>query len=178
MAQSEISGLRINCSRVRIFLRFFFLFCQFFAILITIPSANRHSSINIPPRSFLTANNSPNSPRCSSGCVDASLLEEIGRNLSELLVYPFYWIKSINVQNRKSKNIKLNALSTRWMNPFVRNFLFIWNWENLGSIDDSVQWLHNFERLQQLQTQVIWPSIAELEPRSFVPDASFKKIKL
>uniref|UniRef100_A0A1I7XHJ1 DH domain-containing protein n=1 Tax=Heterorhabditis bacteriophora TaxID=37862 RepID=A0A1I7XHJ1_HETBA len=44
--------------------------------------------------------------------------------------------------------------------------------ESLRSIDDSVQWLHNFERLQQLQTQVIWPSIVELEPRSFIPDVS------
>uniref|UniRef100_A0A158P6A7 Pleckstrin homology domain-containing family G member 7 n=1 Tax=Angiostrongylus cantonensis TaxID=6313 RepID=A0A158P6A7_ANGCA len=42
--------------------------------------------------------------------------------------------------------------------------------ESLRSIDDSVQWLHNFERLQQLQTQVIWPSIFELEPKFFVPD--------
>lgn len=48
--------------------------------------------------------------------------------------------------------------------------------ESLRSIDDSVQWLHNFERLQQLQTQVIWPSIAELEPRCFVPD--FLKVAL
>ncbi|CAJ0574008.1 unnamed protein product, partial [Mesorhabditis spiculigera] len=48
--------------------------------------------------------------------------------------------------------------------------------ENLRSIDDSVQWLHNFERLQQLQTQVVWPSIMELEPRTFVPD--FLKVAL
>ncbi|VDO37496.1 unnamed protein product [Haemonchus placei] len=48
--------------------------------------------------------------------------------------------------------------------------------ESLRSIDDSVQWLHNFERLQQLQTQVIWPSISELEPRAFVPD--FLKVAL
>ncbi len=39
-----------------------------------------------------------------------------------------------------------------------------------GSIDDSVQWLHNFERLQQLQSLVVWPSITELEPKSFIPD--------
>ncbi|CAI4221232.1 unnamed protein product [Auanema sp. JU1783] len=48
--------------------------------------------------------------------------------------------------------------------------------ESLRSIDDSVQWLHNFERLQQLQTQVVWPSIADLEPRSFIPD--FLKVAL
>lgn len=43
----------------------------------------------------------------------------------------------------------------------------------LGSIDDSVQWLHNFERLQQLQNQVVWPSILELEPRTYIPDVNF-----
>ncbi|KAI1718600.1 rhoGEF domain-containing protein [Ditylenchus destructor] len=42
--------------------------------------------------------------------------------------------------------------------------------ENLRSIDDSVQWLHNFERLQQLQHQVIWPPVMELEPKTYVPD--------
>ncbi|CCD73555.1 Pleckstrin homology domain-containing family G member 7 [Caenorhabditis elegans] len=42
--------------------------------------------------------------------------------------------------------------------------------ESLRSIDDSVQWLHNFERLQQLQTQVVWPNISDLEPKSYVPD--------
>lgn len=39
-----------------------------------------------------------------------------------------------------------------------------------GSIDDSVQWLHNFERLQQLQNQVVWPPVLEMEPRTFIPD--------
>uniref|UniRef100_A0A7E4US73 Pleckstrin homology domain-containing family G member 7 n=1 Tax=Panagrellus redivivus TaxID=6233 RepID=A0A7E4US73_PANRE len=42
--------------------------------------------------------------------------------------------------------------------------------ENLRSIDDSVQWLHNFERLQQLQTLVIWPPVLEMEPKTFIPD--------
>uniref|UniRef100_A0A914YK09 DH domain-containing protein n=1 Tax=Panagrolaimus superbus TaxID=310955 RepID=A0A914YK09_9BILA len=42
--------------------------------------------------------------------------------------------------------------------------------ENLRSIDDSVQWLHNFERLQQLQNLVIWPSVLEMEPKTFIPD--------
>ncbi|VDN58112.1 unnamed protein product [Dracunculus medinensis] len=48
--------------------------------------------------------------------------------------------------------------------------------ESLRSIDDSVQWLHNFERLQQLQNQVIWPSIIEMEPRTYIPD--FLKVAL
>uniref|UniRef100_A0A0K0EFV0 DH domain-containing protein n=1 Tax=Strongyloides stercoralis TaxID=6248 RepID=A0A0K0EFV0_STRER len=42
--------------------------------------------------------------------------------------------------------------------------------ESLRSIDDSVQWLHNFERIQQLQNQVVWPSIMELDSKSFIPE--------
>ncbi|KAL7080415.1 hypothetical protein ACQ4LE_000073 [Meloidogyne hapla] len=42
--------------------------------------------------------------------------------------------------------------------------------ENLRTIDDSVQWLHNFERLQQLQRQIVWPSVIELEPKTYIPD--------
>lgn len=39
-----------------------------------------------------------------------------------------------------------------------------------GSIDDSIQWLHNFERIQELQALLVWPSIAEMEQRAFVPE--------
>ncbi|MFH4973818.1 hypothetical protein AB6A40_000527 [Gnathostoma spinigerum] len=48
--------------------------------------------------------------------------------------------------------------------------------DSLRSIDDSVQWLRNFERLQQLQAQVVWPSILELEPRTYIPE--FLKVAL
>ena len=58
------------------------------------------------------------------------------------------------------------------MNESLRKYARSQTHFGAGSIDDSVQWLHNFERLQQLQTQVIWPSIAELEPRAYVPDVS------
>lgn len=42
--------------------------------------------------------------------------------------------------------------------------------DSLRSIDDSIQWLHNFERLQELQTQLIWPPILENDPKLFVPE--------
>jgi len=32
--------------------------------------------------------------------------------------------------------------------------------------------LKNFERLQELQQQIVWQSVLELEPRSLVPEAS------
>uniref|UniRef100_A0AC35TWW6 DH domain-containing protein n=1 Tax=Rhabditophanes sp. KR3021 TaxID=114890 RepID=A0AC35TWW6_9BILA len=42
--------------------------------------------------------------------------------------------------------------------------------ESLQSIDDSVEWLHNFELVQHLQNQVVWPNILELESKTFMPD--------
>uniref|UniRef100_A0A5S6Q6V1 DH domain-containing protein n=1 Tax=Trichuris muris TaxID=70415 RepID=A0A5S6Q6V1_TRIMR len=42
--------------------------------------------------------------------------------------------------------------------------------ESLNSIDDSIKWLHNFERLQELQKQLIWPTLSELYPKAYLPD--------
>uniref|UniRef100_A0A5S6QFA4 DH domain-containing protein n=1 Tax=Trichuris muris TaxID=70415 RepID=A0A5S6QFA4_TRIMR len=42
--------------------------------------------------------------------------------------------------------------------------------ESLKSIDDSIKWLHNFERLQELQKQLIWPTLSELDPKAYIPD--------
>ena len=45
-------------------------------------------------------------------------------------------------------------------------FLFI---ENLEA---KMKWLKNFERVQQIQQQIIWQPITELDPRAFIPDVS------
>jgi len=36
--------------------------------------------------------------------------------------------------------------------------------------------LKNFERLQELQQQIVWQSVLELEPRTLVPEASSRDI--
>ena len=33
--------------------------------------------------------------------------------------------------------------------------------------------LKNFERLQELQQQIVWQSVLELEPRTLVPEVNF-----
>ena len=38
--------------------------------------------------------------------------------------------------------------------------------------------LKNFERLQELQQQIVWQSVLELEPRSLVPEASMFDVPL
>jgi hypothetical protein len=35
----------------------------------------------------------------------------------------------------------------------------------LGELDDKMKWLKNFERLLEIQRNVVWPSVMELEPK-------------
>jgi len=46
-------------------------------------------------------------------------------------------------------------------------FLFDLNAENLEA---KMMWLKNFERIQEIQQQVIWQPITETEPRAFIPE--------
>ncbi|TGZ60787.1 hypothetical protein CRM22_008343 [Opisthorchis felineus] len=41
---------------------------------------------------------------------------------------------------------------------------------SLKSLEDKMRWLKNFERLQEIQSQLIWPAISEMEPRIFIPE--------
>jgi len=36
-----------------------------------------------------------------------------------------------------------------------------------------MMWLKNFERIQEIQQQVIWQPITETEPRAFIPEVCY-----
>jgi hypothetical protein len=38
------------------------------------------------------------------------------------------------------------------------------------NLEAKMKWLKNFERVQELQQQIIWRPITELEPRAFIPE--------
>lgn len=38
-----------------------------------------------------------------------------------------------------------------------------------------MKWLKNFERLLEIQRNIVWPSVQELDPKIFVPD--FLKVR-
>ncbi|KRY36976.1 Pleckstrin homology domain-containing family G member 7 [Trichinella spiralis] len=40
----------------------------------------------------------------------------------------------------------------------------------IQSIDESIKWLHNFERLQELQRQLIWPTLTEMDSKAYIPE--------
>uniref|UniRef100_A0A5S6Q6B5 DH domain-containing protein n=1 Tax=Trichuris muris TaxID=70415 RepID=A0A5S6Q6B5_TRIMR len=42
--------------------------------------------------------------------------------------------------------------------------------ESLKSIDNSIKWLHNFERVQELQEQLIWSTLSEVDLKAHIPD--------
>lgn len=39
-------------------------------------------------------------------------------------------------------------------------------------------WLKNYERVQEIQRQIMWQPIAELEPRTFIPEVCHNKFIL
>ncbi|XP_065573407.1 uncharacterized protein LOC136035501 isoform X3 [Artemia franciscana] len=41
---------------------------------------------------------------------------------------------------------------------------------SLRELDDKMKWLKNFERLLEIQRALVWPSVLELEQKTFVPD--------
>jgi hypothetical protein len=43
---------------------------------------------------------------------------------------------------------------------------------SLRELDDKMRWLKNFERLLEIQRNIVWPSVLELDPKVFIPEVS------
>lgn len=43
---------------------------------------------------------------------------------------------------------------------------------SLRELDDKMKWLKNFERLLDIQRNIQWPPVVELDPKVFIPDVS------
>ena len=41
---------------------------------------------------------------------------------------------------------------------------------SLRELDDKMRWLKNFERLLEIQRNIIWPSVIDMDPKVFVPE--------
>lgn len=39
-------------------------------------------------------------------------------------------------------------------------------------MEDKLKWVKNYERLQDIQSQLVWPSISDIDPRALIPDVS------
>ncbi|CAG2108707.1 unnamed protein product, partial [Medioppia subpectinata] len=41
---------------------------------------------------------------------------------------------------------------------------------SLRELDDKMKWLKNFERLLEIQRNIVWPSVFDLDPKVFIPE--------
>ncbi|KAL8577241.1 hypothetical protein ACOMHN_034267 [Nucella lapillus] len=41
---------------------------------------------------------------------------------------------------------------------------------SLQQLEDKMKWVKNAERVQEIQRQIVWPAVAELDPRCVIPD--------
>ncbi|XP_074600156.1 uncharacterized protein LOC141854391 [Brevipalpus obovatus] len=42
---------------------------------------------------------------------------------------------------------------------------------SLRELDDKMKWLKNFERLLEIQRNIVWPSVFDLDPKVFIPES-------
>lgn len=47
---------------------------------------------------------------------------------------------------------------------------------SLRELDDKMKWLKNFERLLEIQRNIQWPPVIELDPKVFIPDVSVNDV--
>lgn len=43
---------------------------------------------------------------------------------------------------------------------------------SLRELDDKMKWLKNFERLLEIQRNIVWPNVSDLDPKVFIPEVS------
>ncbi|RWS31588.1 pleckstriny domain-containing family G member 7-like protein [Leptotrombidium deliense] len=41
---------------------------------------------------------------------------------------------------------------------------------SLRELDDKMKWLKNFERLLEIQRNIVWPAVVDLDPKVFIPE--------
>ena len=44
-------------------------------------------------------------------------------------------------------------------------------------LEDKMKWLKNFERVQEIQRHLVWPTVTDLDPRAFIPEVCMIMIK-
>ncbi len=43
---------------------------------------------------------------------------------------------------------------------------------SLRELDDKMKWLKNFERLLEIQRNIVWPSVFDLDPKVYIPEVN------
>lgn len=87
--------------------------------------------------------------------------------LTDLLVAP--------VQHIMRVPIILKDIESRTENPRdheeIRTILAVEE-ASLRELDDKMRWLKNFERLLEIQKNIHWPNLFEIDPKIYVPEVS------
>lgn len=39
-------------------------------------------------------------------------------------------------------------------------------------LEEKMKWIKNFERVQEIQRQIVWPTVTELDPRCVIPEVN------
>lgn len=85
--------------------------------------------------------------------------------LNDLLVAPMQHCTKFPLLLANIRKYTQNTTEQELLSELVEKVEF-----SLKKMEDKLKWVKNYERLQDIQGQLVWPSISEIDPRALIPD--------
>lgn len=85
--------------------------------------------------------------------------------LTDLLVSPVHHIMKVPLLLKEIEAKTEDPLEKLTINKILKM-----KESSLRELDDKMKWLKNFERLLEIQRNVVWPGVMELEPKQYYPE--------
>ncbi|KPM09865.1 RhoGEF-like protein [Sarcoptes scabiei] len=85
--------------------------------------------------------------------------------LTDLLVTPVQHLMRVPLLLKAIESKTIDLVEKRMINVIIKQ-----QERSIRDLDDKMQWLKNFERLLEIQWNIIWPSILTLESKLFYPE--------
>jgi len=78
----------------------------------------------------------------------------------------FYWT-TVYILTLLRRRI---VLYSRFKRSLLSNVQILY----IGNLEAKILWLKNYERVQEIQQQIFWRPITDVEPRAFIPEVALK----
>ncbi|XP_043216484.1 pleckstrin homology domain-containing family G member 5-like isoform X2 [Amphibalanus amphitrite] len=85
--------------------------------------------------------------------------------LTDLLVAPVQHSMKVPLMLRDIQNKTESQEERQLISTIIEN-----EEASLRELDDKMKWLKNFERLLEIQRNLVWPSVMEMDPKAYIPE--------
>lgn len=85
--------------------------------------------------------------------------------LTDLLVAPVQHVMRVPLLLKEIETRTVDALEKTSIQTIIQE-----QEHSLRELDDKMRWLKNFERLLEIQRNIQWPSVLDMDPKVYVPE--------